>query len=139
MKRFHHDGVHLQNGKNTQSPIEFSHGQLTEAILSQKEPRIPSLETDVFTEGEKCNLFFTLSHAINKTALPDEPLHNTRYVESRAKFAKSQPVVAPKKDTKPATTTVPTPKGTQSKFLDAAPKVAGKQKRQINRLRPLDV
>lgn len=94
-----------------------------------------SSETDIFSDTEKCNLFFTLSHTINKTVLHDEPLHNTRYVESPAKVAKSQPVVAAKKDAKPATTTVTPPKAIQSNFLGGAPKVAGKQKRDINRLK----
>lgn len=136
--RFHHDGLHLVNGQNQQSTVEYQHGLLTQSILSQKAPVVPFPEELIFTENEKCNLFFTLSHVVNKTVLPGEPLDNTRLVQNKSKMSKSQPVLSDKdKQAKlTTTTTLAPPKAIQSKFLDslAKPSVpkSGKQKRDAN-------
>lgn len=67
--------------------MELHHTKLTDAILSEDGDN----EELVFDErqlshDEKCNLFYSLSHTVNHTALEDEPSDNieTFYSVSRS-------------------------------------------------------
>jgi hypothetical protein len=77
--RFHIDGLKFNGRANAQSNIEMMHRRITDQIVPSatfigNEVTFPE---DALTEGEKCALFFTISHTINETARYDKDIKNT--------------------------------------------------------------
>lgn len=78
--RFHADGVSYNGLSYFITNIGFQQSEITKAILLEdNEPMFAesNFPEHQFTENEKCNLFFTISHFINYTALAGENENNT--------------------------------------------------------------
>ncbi|OTF72889.1 hypothetical protein BLA29_000066 [Euroglyphus maynei] len=76
-KRFHIDGLRFDGLENIPSDTHRYQSKVIEAILGvNHESYTDTFPEHQFTEDEKCNLFFTISHSVNKTALMDEKHSN---------------------------------------------------------------
>ena len=73
LKRFHLDGVRFDGMENIPSEIQMHQSKVINAILGNNhESYSDPFPEHQFTEDEKCNLFFTISHCINDTATANE-------------------------------------------------------------------
>ena len=113
------DGLKYNGRYNIQSNTEFQHSLLTNVILSkEKTPtQVATFLEDQLSDDEKCNLFFTMSHSINETALENEQTINT-YMSSNFHKAKAPAVPSRHLGDEVPITVKPTPKAEQSKYLD---------------------
>lgn len=92
---------------------------------------LPAFPEDQFTEDEKCNLFFVISHVVNFTALETEKGESVYFVQQN--IGKSQ-AVPTTRDIGDNVVIPTTPKAVQSGFLvDEPPKEKKKtiQKREV--------
>lgn len=82
--RFNAVGIFFTGFDNYISNIYFHQAKISEIILLEdyEQPYSESYFPEhQFTESEKCNLFFTISHFINNTALSDDDDSNDIYFD----------------------------------------------------------
>lgn len=127
MYRFHYDGLKYNGNENSQSNLEFKHSELTRAILTDQSAELPPFPENQLTEDEKCNLFFTISHVVNTTALKDE---ESKYVywAMPQKTAKA-PSRNMGEEVVLTTAKPSTPKAVQADFLEGPPAASAKDKK----------
>lgn len=79
------DGLHFNEVENLPSNIQVHQSQITELILNEGSPiysnQDPPFPEHQFTEEEKCNLFFSISHFVNETAIEGEKYSNVVFVD----------------------------------------------------------